>query len=68
MPRAPYGVRERQHFAVNEDPEVLDKAFELLLGDLSKGLPDELKWQAVTHKSFDHGRQPNNEKLAFFGM
>jgi len=32
------------------------------------GLTDEVKWQAVTHKSFDHGRQPFNEKLAIYGM
>jgi len=32
------------------------------------GLTDEVKWQAVTHKSFDHGRQPFNEKLAIYGV
>jgi large subunit ribosomal protein L15 len=38
-----------------------------LLGQ-EMGLPAEIKWQAITHKSFDHGRQPFNEKLAVFGM
>ncbi|KAH9809321.1 Ribonuclease-III-like [Teratosphaeria destructans] len=30
-------------------------------------LPEEVKWLAVTHKSFDHGRRGFNDKLAFFG-
>lgn len=66
--RAPYGTRERKPFAVNEDVGLLKSAIENFLGaDLGRALPDELKLQAVTHKSFDHGLQPHNEKLAFFG-
>ncbi|KAJ8125564.1 hypothetical protein O1611_g8075 [Lasiodiplodia mahajangana] len=30
-------------------------------------LPDELKWLAVTHKSFDQGRRGFNDRLAFLG-
>ena len=30
-------------------------------------LSEELRWQVVTHLSFDHGRQPYNNKLAFLG-
>jgi large subunit ribosomal protein L15 len=26
-----------------------------------------LQWQSLTHKSFDHGRRPFNDKLAFLG-
>jgi hypothetical protein len=39
-----------------------------LLGrDGEKMLPDEIKWLAVTHKSFDYGRRGFNTKLAYFG-
>jgi large subunit ribosomal protein L15 len=30
-------------------------------------LSDELKWLAVTHKSFDQGRRGFNDRLAFLG-
>ncbi len=30
-------------------------------------LPEEIKWLAVTHKSFDYGRRGFNTKLAYFG-
>lgn len=61
-----FPVRERKPFLVNRDPEILDTMYRKLLGgDL--GLSDEVKWQAITHKSFDHGWQPFNEKLALFG-
>lgn len=33
-----------------------------------KMLPEEVKWLAVTHKSFDYGRRGFNTKLAYFGM
>lgn len=52
---------------MNDDPEVLDAMYLKLFGkDL--GLSEDVKWQAVTHKSFDHGRQPFNSKLRFLGM
>lgn len=39
-----------------------------LLGrDGEKMLPEEIKWLAVTHKSFDYGRRGFNTKLAYFG-
>jgi large subunit ribosomal protein L15 len=52
----------------NEDPEKLDSVYNRLLG--SKGdrmLPDEIKWLAITHKSFDQGRRGFNTRLAYFG-
>ncbi|KAK4139543.1 ribonuclease-III-like-domain-containing protein [Dichotomopilus funicola] len=52
----------------NEDPAKLDVMYNRLLG--SKGhrmLPDETKWLAVTHKSFDQGRRGFNTRLAYFG-
>lgn len=30
-------------------------------------MPEEIKWLAVTHKSFDHARRGFNDKLAFLG-
>ncbi|GAP92963.2 putative RNase iii domain-containing protein [Rosellinia necatrix] len=53
---------------VNEDPQKLDQALVAFLGrDGDKLLPEELKWLAVTHKSFDQGRRGFNDRLAFFG-
>lgn len=67
QPRAPFPIRQPKPFAVNDDPAKLDEMYATLLGEGMR-LPSEVKWQAVTHKSFDHGRQPFNEKLAVFGM
>lgn len=54
---------------VNSNPEVLDTMYNQLLGPAgSKMLPDELKWLAVTHKSFDQGRRGFNDRLAMLGM
>ncbi|PSN74065.1 hypothetical protein BS50DRAFT_627432 [Corynespora cassiicola Philippines] len=55
-------------FKVNEDPRRLDDAYVRMLGtDGDKVLSDEVKWLAVTHKSFDHGRRGFNDRLAFLG-
>lgn len=52
----------------NSDPHVLDDMYNRLLGPGgSKMLPEELKWLAVTHKSFDHGRRGFNDRLALLG-
>jgi len=70
QPRAP--VRHRrtaQEFKVNDNQAVLDEMYGKLLGPQRvEILTPELRWQAVTHASFDHGRQPYNNKLAFLGM
>lgn len=67
QPRAPIAHRVRKEFLVNDDLEVLDAMYLKLFGkDL--GLSEDVKWQAVTHKTFDHGRQPFNSKLKFLGM
>ncbi|MCJ1382003.1 hypothetical protein MMC17_005115 [Xylographa soralifera] len=66
-------VRMRQHkpnndYRVNEDPQRLDQIYVQVLGqDGDKMLSDEVKWLAVTHKSFDQGRRGYNDRLAFFG-
>ena len=56
-------------YSVNEDPKRLDRAYVEILGN--KGdemLPEEIKWLAITHKSFDHGRRGYNDRLAFLGI
>ncbi|KAI1747393.1 RNase III domain-containing protein [Xylaria castorea] len=58
----------RSRWHVNDDPQRLDNALNTLLGrDGERMLPEELKWLAVTHKSFDQGRRGFNDRLAFLG-
>ncbi|KAI0392844.1 RNase III domain-containing protein [Xylariaceae sp. FL0594] len=58
----------RSVWKVNEDPEKLDQALNSFLGrDGHRMLPEELKFLAVTHKSFDQGRRGFNDRLAFLG-
>ncbi len=56
-------------FVVNEDPEHLDEVYDQVLGrggcDM---LTEEVKWLAVTHKSFDHGRRGFNDRLCYLGI
>lgn len=55
-------------WAVNNSPAKLDDMYNRLLGaGGSKMLPEELKWLAVTHKSFDQGRRGFNDRLALMG-
>lgn len=71
--KAPFSIQQpkdprRSVWVVNDSPERLDRMYEKLLGpQLARNLPDELKWLAVTHKSFDNGRRGFNTRLAFFG-
>lgn len=68
--RARPGPRQRQSppFVVNTDASVLDTAYTSFLGKNGDTiLPEEIKWLAVTHKSFDHARRGFNDKLAFLG-
>lgn len=69
QPRAPVKHRQTaQQFEVNDSQTVLDEMYWKLLGPQGVDiLTPELRWQAVTHASFDHGRQPYNNKLAFLG-
>ncbi|KAF2023654.1 hypothetical protein EK21DRAFT_118565 [Setomelanomma holmii] len=68
---APYRIRPQARggvFKVNEDPRRLDDAYVRMLGHGGdKMLGDEVKWLAVTHKSFDHGRRGFNDRLAYLG-
>lgn len=53
---------------VNESQALLDDFYARLLGeDGPTLLTDEVKWLAVTHKSFDQGRRGYNDRLAFLG-
>jgi large subunit ribosomal protein L15 len=52
----------------NSDPAKLDQFYLQFLGPGGDGvLSEEVKWLAITHKSFDQGRRGFNDRLAFFG-
>ena len=60
---------EANEYIVNADPVKLDRVYRNVLGDSGADLlTEEVKWLAVTHKSFDHGRRGYNERLAFLGI
>ena len=62
-------TRKPNDYTVNEDPKLLDQVYVHVLGpNGDQMLTEEVKWLAVTHKSFDHGRRGYNDRLAFFGM
>ena len=53
---------------VNDDPTLLDAMYNRFLGpNGDRMLPDEVKWLAITHKSFDYGRRGFNTRLAYYG-
>ncbi|EUC40543.1 hypothetical protein COCMIDRAFT_30530 [Bipolaris oryzae ATCC 44560] len=68
---APFRLRPQAKggiFKVNEDPKRLDDAYVRMLGPGGdKVLGEEVKWLAVTHKSFDHGKRGFNDRLAYLG-
>ena len=68
--RAPFKHRlTHQPYVVNSDPAELDAFYVRFLGPGGdKILTDEVKWLAVTHKSFDHGSRGFCDRLAFLGM
>ncbi|CAD6443451.1 db5b554f-75ce-4d01-aad4-a885326df315 [Sclerotinia trifoliorum] len=64
-PRANHDIPTWQ---VNSDPEQLNRFYTQFLGrGGDRVLTDEVKWLAVTHKSFDQGRRGFNDRLAYFG-
>ena len=67
----PIPLRIRKPFPVNQDWAVLDMFYANLFGFkeyLDRGyLTKELAWQAITYKSYNHGVDPYNEKLAHLG-
>jgi len=55
-------------YKCNNDPAILDAAYVRILGrDGDKVLSEEVKWLAVTHKSFDQGRRGFNDRLSYLG-
>lgn len=69
--KAPFSLRfdsKRPDYPVNSSPQRLDEFYIRLLGeDGEKMLSEEVKWLAVTHKSYDQGRRGFNDRLAFIG-
>ena len=66
---APVRHRPGKPFAVNTNPALLNKMYNLFLGPGGdRWLSNEVKWLAVTHKSFDHGRRGFNDRMAYLGM
>ena len=70
--KAPYRWRiedTEKKWECNSDPVRLDRFYVKMLGrGGDKVLTEEVKWLAITHKSFDQGRRGFNDRLAFFGM
>ncbi|KAL8632949.1 hypothetical protein Q9189_001358 [Teloschistes chrysophthalmus] len=59
-------VKGADQMKINESPEELDRILKRVLGEGGDTmLSDEVKWLAVTHKSFDHGRRGFNDRLAY---
>jgi large subunit ribosomal protein L15 len=70
--KAPFPAKEKNpdmDWECNSDPVKLDQFYVKFLGRGGDTvLSDEVKWLAITHKSFDQGRRGFNDRLAFFGM
>lgn len=69
--RAPVSLHQNlpaNRYNVNESPERLDRAYNNVFGPEGPDLlTAEVKWLAVTHKSFDQGRRGYNDRLAYLG-
>jgi large subunit ribosomal protein L15 len=67
----PFRIRPKlknKTWECNNDPVTLDAMYVRLLGDGGdRLLSDEVKWLAVTHKSFDQGRRGFNDRLTYLG-
>jgi large subunit ribosomal protein L15 len=69
--KAPFPTRIKdpeKAWESNSDPILLDDFYITFLGRGGENvLTEEVKWLAITHKSFDQGRRGFNDRLAFFG-
>ncbi|OQO15138.1 hypothetical protein B0A48_00520 [Cryoendolithus antarcticus] len=77
--RMPHRIRplpKQPIWKVNDKAEPVDAALDKFIGNAAgqdvKGretLDEEVKfqWQSLTHRSFDHGSRPYNDKLAYLG-
>jgi len=55
-------------YEINTSSSVLNEAYVNVLGNGGdEVLTEEVKWLAVTHKSFDHGKRGYNDRLALLG-
>jgi large subunit ribosomal protein L15 len=67
----PFRVRPKMknaEWSCNNDPRKLDAMYIRLLGEGgNKMLSEEVKWLAITHKSFDQGKRGYNARLSYFG-
>jgi large subunit ribosomal protein L15 len=67
----PFRVRPKpknNEWVCNEDPAKVDAMYRRLLGDSGDLLlTEEVKWLAITHKSFDQGRRGFNDRLSYLG-
>jgi large subunit ribosomal protein L15 len=69
--KLPFDPRDdgKPEFQCNDDPAKLDRFYIKFLGrGGDEVLTDEVKWLAITHKSFDQGRRGFNDRLAYLGM
>jgi len=70
--KMPFQVRQPAKqvvFNVNEDPDKLHRVYDKILGkDGWRGITEDTRWLAVTHKSFDQGRRGFNARLSYLGM
>ncbi len=70
--KAPFAWRitdPAKKWECNSDPARLDNFYTKFLGrGGDKMLTEEVKWLAITHKSFDQGRRGFNDRLSFLGM
>ena len=69
--QGPLPLRIRKPFPVNQSWDVLHRFYTGLFGFedyIERGyITKELAWQSVTYKSYSHGVDPYNEKLAHLG-
>jgi large subunit ribosomal protein L15 len=68
--RAPVTLNSgNRPYTCNNDPAKLDAMYTRLFGS-GRGniISEDVKWLAVTHKSFDQGRRGFNDRLAYLGV
>ena len=67
----PFRLRPRpknNEWKCNDDPTKVDAMYKKFLGEGGdKLLSDEVRWLAITHKSFDQGKRGFNDRLAYMG-
>lgn len=69
--KAPFASRIKDPemaWEANSDPQKVDDMYIRIFGPGGQNmLSEEVKWLALTHKSFDQGRRGFNDRLAYFG-